>query len=1091
MSTAVQAPPIVSISGLTRVFGTGDAQVVALDGIDLTVVRGEFVAVMGPSGCGKSTLLNLIGGLDTPTAGQVTIDGDPLTSLNDDRLTELRRRRIGFVFQFFNLIPVLSALENASLPLRLDGDRNANRAATEWLEKVGLGARLAARPDQLSGGQQQRVAIARALSTEPALVLADEPTGNLDSKSSTGVAELLQRVCAEWGRTVLMVTHDPRIAAYAGRLVLMNDGRIVDDLTLDGSRDAPPAGPGESGVAVILQATLAWRYLAGRGTRSLLTTLAVALGVMLTFGLSSITPALEAAFTRSLLSSAGQIDLTVTDAYNQSFPADVAARVAAVPGVAAVSAEVQRTATLPTSSDPGPDEVAQLTLIGIDPGQAAKVRSFPLAAGRMLAGGDLFAAILAGDLATRLHVGVGDELTVPSALGTARFRVVGLLSTPSVPGESQVFVPLKAAQQVFSLGGRITVLQAAFAPHGDRAAVERAVATALGPDFQVGGLSSQTGLMASVQVANYAFLMFGLFALATAGFIILNSFRTVVAERRRDIGMLRAIGMRRRTITGMFAIESLLQGILGTAVGLVLGWAMALGAFALFRRLVSSVLHMDLGDPVFSASTLAMAVLLGLGVTVAAALIPARAAGRMTPLEAMRPQVGEVYARRTGRWAWVGAGLVVASVFGLTASSPSLVGLGAVIFLIGVALVAPAIVVPVANAVGRPLELIFSREGAIARSNLQRNPGRSAVTVTAVMLGLAAIVAMITVIASIFAGFYRYLDRSMSADYMLIPQSIVLGQGNVAAGPRLAQAVAGTPGVRAASSIRVSQGKVDGSQVQVLGIDPERYLDVASFDWNAGSSDQAVAQLRGGRWVIANGIYAAQHGLVVGQPILIATPNGERTYHLAGIGNDYLNAKLSTLYTSQANLERDFNVTADLMVLANRELTASPEAVQQRLQRLVNDYPAFKLYESATWKTEQTNTFNNTLIVFDILIGALAIPSLLALMNTLAISVLSRRREIGMLRAIGSTRRQIRRMVMAESLLLSVIGTMLGLVAGLWLGYALVAAMAAVGWQMPYAFPWSGLLVTVVVGMVFGMLAAVGPARQAARLDIVAALRQE
>ncbi len=239
MSTAVQAPPIVSISGLTRVFGTGDAQVVALDGIDLTVVRGEFVAVMGPSGCGKSTLLNLLGGLDTPTAGQVAIDGDPLTSLNDDRLTELRRRRIGFVFQFFNLIPVLSALENASLPLRLDGDRNANRAATEWLEKVGLGARLAARPDQLSGGQQQRVAIARALSTEPALVLADEPTGNLDSKSSTGVAELLQRVCAEWGRTVLMVTHDPRIAAYAGRLVLMNDGRIVDDLTLDGSRDAP------------------------------------------------------------------------------------------------------------------------------------------------------------------------------------------------------------------------------------------------------------------------------------------------------------------------------------------------------------------------------------------------------------------------------------------------------------------------------------------------------------------------------------------------------------------------------------------------------------------------------------------------------------------------------------------------------------------------------------------------------------------------------------------------------------------------------------------------------------------------------------
>jgi len=239
MTTGVQAPPIVQITGLRRVYGAGEAQVVALGGLDLTVSRGEFVAVMGPSGCGKSTLLNLVGGLDTPTAGEIALDGDTLTSLGDDRLTELRRRRIGFVFQFFNLIPVLSALENASLPLRLDGARHAEEAATEWLERVGLGSRLSARPDQLSGGQQQRVAIARALSTDPALVLADEPTGNLDSRSATEVAELLQRVSTEWGRTVLMVTHDPRIASYAGRLLLMRDGQIIDDLMLDGSREAP------------------------------------------------------------------------------------------------------------------------------------------------------------------------------------------------------------------------------------------------------------------------------------------------------------------------------------------------------------------------------------------------------------------------------------------------------------------------------------------------------------------------------------------------------------------------------------------------------------------------------------------------------------------------------------------------------------------------------------------------------------------------------------------------------------------------------------------------------------------------------------
>jgi putative ABC transport system ATP-binding protein len=232
-------PPIVEISGLTKVYGSGAAEVRALDAVDLVVPEGQFLTVMGPSGCGKSTLLNLLGGLDSPTAGSIRIDGTPLGDLPDDRLTELRRRRIGFVFQFFNLIPVLDAVENASLPLRLDGAKDADSRATAWLDRVGLAERLHNRPDQLSGGQQQRVAIARALSTEPALVLADEPTGNLDSRSAGEIGGLLRQVSTDWGRSVLMVTHDARIASFAERLVLMRDGRIVDDLVLDGSHEAP------------------------------------------------------------------------------------------------------------------------------------------------------------------------------------------------------------------------------------------------------------------------------------------------------------------------------------------------------------------------------------------------------------------------------------------------------------------------------------------------------------------------------------------------------------------------------------------------------------------------------------------------------------------------------------------------------------------------------------------------------------------------------------------------------------------------------------------------------------------------------------
>jgi putative ABC transport system ATP-binding protein len=224
---------------LTKVYGTGEAAVTALDHVGLTVEAGEFVAIMGPSGCGKSTLLHLVGGLDRPTSGTVSIDGQELTSLGDTALAELRRRRIGFVFQFYNLLPVLNATENAALPLLLDGVRApaANARGAAWLQKVGLPDRAKHRPSQLSGGQQQRVSIARALVADPALVLADEPTGNLDTHASDEIAALLRKVADEWGRAVVMVTHDPRIAAYADRIVFLKDGTIVDEAKLSGGRD--------------------------------------------------------------------------------------------------------------------------------------------------------------------------------------------------------------------------------------------------------------------------------------------------------------------------------------------------------------------------------------------------------------------------------------------------------------------------------------------------------------------------------------------------------------------------------------------------------------------------------------------------------------------------------------------------------------------------------------------------------------------------------------------------------------------------------------------------------------------------------------
>jgi putative ABC transport system ATP-binding protein len=226
---------ILQAHRLAKQYQLGEHQVNALVGVDFKVEKGEFTAIMGPSGSGKSTLLHLLGGLDKPTTGDVTLAGRPLSLLDDTQTTLVRRHNIGFIFQFFNLLPTLTAEENVALPLIIDGqDLRRHQARIEALMSlVGLSDRRKHRPDQLSGGEQQRVAIARALVTEPTIVLADEPTGNLDSKTGMVIMELLRRSCRELGQTIIIVTHDPRAASYADRVVFLRDGLICDDMALE------------------------------------------------------------------------------------------------------------------------------------------------------------------------------------------------------------------------------------------------------------------------------------------------------------------------------------------------------------------------------------------------------------------------------------------------------------------------------------------------------------------------------------------------------------------------------------------------------------------------------------------------------------------------------------------------------------------------------------------------------------------------------------------------------------------------------------------------------------------------------------------
>jgi putative ABC transport system permease protein len=831
---------------------------------------------------------------------------------------------------------------------------------------------------------------------------------------------------------------------------------------------------------------LALRYLWTRRLRTVLTTLAIVFGVMIIFGMNGLAPAILDGYRQNLMVATSQVDLTITSQTRGVFDADRVEVVRKTPGVAYATGSLVRVLVLPTGY------VAEsLVLTGLDPASAGFVRPLEITAGRSLQQDDGNVLVVSESVAQIAGLVVGDTLPLPSASGVTEFEIVGLAGGRPLAGSQELYAPLAAVQAVFNLPGEINTIEALFEGRADGEAVRQAVLAALGEGYKAGGNESGVEMLAMANMIRPSLTIVGVLALVMGGFVIFNTFRTVVVERRHDIGMLRSVGASRRTILGIVLTESLLQGVIGTAAGLAAGYVLVTGLVAAIAPVWEEMLRFPLGKPSFSPQVWMLSVGLGVGVTLLAGLQPALSASHVSPLEALRPSVGEVMWRVAGKRAIWGGVLVVAALVGLLSGNLGLAALGSVLFLVGLVLIAPAAIWPIARVFGRLATLVFAREGQIAQGNLVRQPGRSAVTASAMMIGLAIVLAVAGMGASLFGAIWGYLDKSLGADYLLMPQSLVLGGGNVGAGPNLAQALREIPGIAAVTTLRQSPSRAGDVDLQVIGIDPVMYPQIAGLEFSAGDPEEAFAALAAGRALIANGIAAGQLGWKPGQEQSLMTPDGPQTYRIAGVGVDFLNVKAATVYISQANLAQDFGETADLLLLANRAPGIDAAEVEAALGQAVADYPTFTLLSSTTWREDIKAQIGALINVFYVVLAVLAVPSLIALVNTLGINVLERTREIGMMRAVGATRRQVRRLILAESLLLTATGTAFGLLAGLWLGYVLVGAINVGGFPVPYSFPLAGILVTIAVGLLFGVIGALIPARHAARLEIVAALAYE
>jgi putative ABC transport system permease protein len=852
---------------------------------------------------------------------------------------------------------------------------------------------------------------------------------------------------------------------------------------------------------------VALKGLFGRKLRTFLTALAIILGVAMISGTFVLTDTIKAAYTGIVDDSFKNADAVISGkvafentnsntAETPAFPATVLAKVKQLPDVAAASGVIDDEAKLigrdgKVISTRGGSSIAT----SVDPPNDQRFNPLKLSSGRWPVGSGQIA--IDKHTSDTKHYAVGDSIGLAADEGVRQFEITGIATfadSSSIGASTIAIFDVPTAQELFNKEGELDGIQVAAKRGVTPERLVSEIRPLLPPTAKVKTAQAETkdavdDVNTAIGIFQKVLLAFGGIALFVGAFVIANTLSITIAQRVREFATLRTIGGSRRQVLRAVMLEAFVVGTLASLVGLFLGLGIAKGLNALFAAIG---VEFPEGGTVFSARTIIVSLLVGIVVTLLASLRPAIKATRVPPIAAVR-EGATLPISRMSRFGPIvslvtlalGILLLVYGIFGsgLTIATRLLaLAFGTLILFIGVAVNARRAVRPLASVLGWPGSELGGTAGSLARENAMRNPSRTASTASALMIGLALITFVAILGAGLRSSFNDAVNKLFIADYALTAEN-----GFDPFTKQADDAVAVTPGVTSVSPLRGGDARVFGDNIQVSAVEPNLAKTVR-IDWFRGNATVPAHLGENGAFVSKD--YAKDHHLKVGSPIAVTTPTAKVLHlRLKGIFDPPKGGSpFGSVTMSAATFDANYAKPRNLMTLVNMKGGVN-DANTARLELSLASFPDAKIQTAEQFKDAQAKDINLTLNVLYGLLGLSVIISLFGVVNTLVLSVFERTRELGMLRAVGMTRRQVRRMIRHESIITALIGGTLGILVGVFLAVLTTQALSDEG--IVLAIPWKTILVFVLATILAGMLAAIMPARRASRLNILKALQYE